>query len=454
MIGDDRFGKLLQNPTFCIYIEVAAGRQNLELLKNLSSDEGVFGTLVTGQVAGGDAYLRCCEECMAVTARPVMAVLSGANVTEEQMRVSLENLRAQGVRDFLCVTGDISIEHMVLANSGGVPLKDVAYPYLESTKTIRQVVASGEGDVVGAVVNPFKYLPEDLVVQYTKMQRKLNEGARFLVAQIGWDLKKHQELIWYLRSHGLLTPVLARLSFLCERDGQRLSSGLYPGVPVPLWLSAAVSREASSSDFLRKQASRMAFFAIGCRLLGYSGVVVNGIETAEMLRLFLDAYEELLAKYENYAAWAKAAHEQFKDVALVPFDDAFVERVPFYLYQKLLDPQVRDFDPYSSRPVRPAIGKPSLSDRMEAFLSLHSTPQWIRKMVRKKFPGVMRKPEELCFGLDGSSCPKHLLDGPCGGALLDGRCECGSGDCFFHRVLEMAQYRGDLAELEGGAAAH
>ena len=391
---------------------------------------------------------------MTVTARPVMAVLSGANMTEEQMRISLENLRAQGVRDFLCVTGDISIEHKDLSNSTGVPLQNVAFPYLESTKVLRQVLEMGEDNVPGVVVNPFKYLPEDLIVQYTKMQRKLNLGARFLVAQIGWDLKKHQELIWYLRSHGLLTPVLSRLAFLRERDGQRLSAGLFPGVPVPLWLSAAVSREANSQDFLRTQALRMAFFAIGCRHLGYSGIVVNGIETPEELRFFLDAYEDLIAKYPNYAAWVKLAQERLKDVALVPFDDAFVERAPFYLYQRLLDPQVRDFDSYDARSVRPAIAKPSLSDRMEAFLTTHSTPHWIRKMARKKFPGVMRKQEELCFGLDGSSCPKHLLEGPCGGALLDGRCECGNGDCFFHRVLRMVQYQGKLAELEGSAGTH
>ncbi len=69
----------------------------------------------------------------------------------------------------------------------------------------------------GAAVSPFKYTEGSLLQQYYKMEKKIAEGAQFLITQVGWDWKKSLELMQYLKANRITTPVLGNVYWLTHR---------------------------------------------------------------------------------------------------------------------------------------------------------------------------------------------------------------------------------------------
>jgi methylenetetrahydrofolate reductase (NADPH) len=64
----------------------------------------------------------------------------------------------------------------------------------------------------GAVVNPYKVREPDLMMQLYKLELKIAAGARFIVTQLGFDLRKLYELRQYMLREGLAhLPVLANV---------------------------------------------------------------------------------------------------------------------------------------------------------------------------------------------------------------------------------------------------
>ena len=56
---------------------------------------------------------------------------------------------------------------------------------------------------VGACVSPFKFTEAEQMTQYYKLHRKLDAGARFIISQLGYDMRKVQELKQYVDLHGI-----------------------------------------------------------------------------------------------------------------------------------------------------------------------------------------------------------------------------------------------------------
>ena len=50
----------------------------------------------------------------------------------------------------------------------------------------------------GAVVNPFKVREPDLMMQLYKLELKIAAGARFIITQLGFNLRKLYELKQYM----------------------------------------------------------------------------------------------------------------------------------------------------------------------------------------------------------------------------------------------------------------
>ena len=127
-----------------------------------------------------------------LTSRPVTMVLSG-----------------QG-------RGNIAPDHVPDAKGNYLPY---TRGYMDSLDTLAAIKAFLPDVSLGAAVNPFKYTPEDQCLQYAKMFRKCAAGANFIVTQAGWDMKKYQELQWFMQMRELVKPVLARIAFLSfEQD--------------------------------------------------------------------------------------------------------------------------------------------------------------------------------------------------------------------------------------------
>jgi len=447
--GDERFAQRLRAGDFFLLVEMqpvnSADRTELEkqrqLLRLCATEERVFGMVVTDRIAGESTPgpLPLAADAAAVTAKPVVCVVSGKGVDRSHLATQINSIRSLGLRDFLAVTGDLSDKHLEMASNADAPAATFRYDYTDSLDSLRLIRELGADNMAGAVVNPFKYLPEESFWQYAKMVRKCQAGARFIVCQAGWDMAKYQELVWYLRARDMLIPLVARVSVIGQQAEQ---NGL--DTEHPLFLTATYTRKESERKDALELAARM---AVGCSHLGYSGVLFRDIQDADDLRCLLDLFQNIREALPNWTAWVQDWRERFQGVSFVPFVEKYSRNPPFYLYRSLMDPAIRDYSFYTAHPAQPRIARPALVDILSERLSREGTPRWLRTSLGKWLRGG-REEGQLCFGLDNHSCPKHLCFGPCGGSRADGTCEAGNAPCFFQRVWRLAAWHGQLEQLE------
>ena len=440
--GDSRFASMLEDPSFSIVLELPSADEPAsikELLKYVGETPSVFAVaLLDGSdIAPEKRQLDFAEEAIAVTAKPVISYVSGRGKSYEDVRSVINSLRTLGLRDFVAVTGDFR--------------KGTA-SYMDSLDIISAISETGDDNCIGGVVNPFKYLHEDQFFQYCKLIGKVNAGARFIVAQAGWDMKKYQELIWFLRSREILVPAMARICVIDTSDEGLLSMGIHPGVSVPLHIAAAAQRSASdAARFTAEQAHTAAFVAAGCRLMGFNGIQLSGIHTAGELEAFLDEFNGILEKYPTFEAWATAWNETYNEIAFVPVMPNLGKKPPFYLYGSLMVPEIQAYDAKDAMSSEDAIPSPSFADKLRYyFLARQSTPECLRRaakwLARCKYTDAQL---DGCLGLNPDSCPKRLLKGPCGNCGPDGICETGEGLCIFQRIARLALKNGLVSKLEG-----
>ena len=121
--------------------------------------------------------------------------------------------------------------------------------------------------------------------QYFKLRKKVEAGARFVINQIGWNTRKDDELLrWIRRERAAGLGARERLPPLA-RGGARVQPGKIPGVVVTDELLALAERHAASPD-----KGRAFFFDLAAkhvavaRGLGFDGVYLGGHMPAADLR--------------------------------------------------------------------------------------------------------------------------------------------------------------------------
>jgi len=63
----------------------------------------------------------------------------------------------------------------------------------------------------GCVISPFKKLEAELMTQYFKLHKKIAAGADFVITQVGFDARKFDEALRYMRQNGLGIPLLGNV---------------------------------------------------------------------------------------------------------------------------------------------------------------------------------------------------------------------------------------------------
>ena len=385
--------------------------------------------------------------------KPTLLHVSGKGSTSERVKSVLARGASAGIRNVLAVTGDRSDKHDRAPQEAGKRGDTVRY--LDSVLTLALIQGQGLPVHSGAAVNPGKYTPADLYLQYFKMIRKLATGAEFLVAQVSWDMKKLQELQWFLQMREVGNPVLARTALLSPDDIATIHDGFFPGVSVSRTFAAILQRESNLSDnqCLAGQLNRIALQAAGCKLLGYSGVQLVGIRDERTLDAAMAKIGDALEEHADYADWVRAWEEYHGGIDFAPVPN------PYYVFDGLLSAKHAMFQADACTPVDRPFPKASPADRARAitrrlFLS-ERTPRPIRWVGRSLLcRGCSEQACALahCYYLCPADCPKHLVHGACGGSRPDGTCEFGQRPCFFRRVLALAARRQELDRLEEGVS--
>lgn len=440
--GDERFSEMLRNVSFVTMLELHHTRgtgvesQLKDLLEAAAASEDIQALMVDDRLMD-EADTTCFEmvrEAVVRTGKPVVPVVAGKDALNDNVTAKLNRYRAANLRSFLAVTGNLLQGHRA-------PDAVVAPgEYEDSIGILHLADAMGDDNCVGVAVNPFKYVPEDQLAQYVKLMRKLNNGAAYIVSQAGWDMKKYQELLWFVRCRNVLKPLLARVLFW---NASGRFGAVMQGVPVSLKVSSLCEDRDAAIELA-------ALVALGCRRMGYNGIVLAGVEDGSTLREILGKMRELETRYPDYETWCLEWNRRFNEASFLPYSDVLSKQPPFYLYGALMNPALKEYDETESRPAMQNIDSPAIKDKMQEKVSGTDLPEWLRKTAEKITGGNLEDADYLapCFGLNNIDCPKRLVLGTCGGSAADGVCESGGKPCFFERVVRLAVHSQRIGVLE------
>ena len=129
----------------------------------------------------------------------------------------------------------------------------------------------------GCAVSPFKQRESETLAQYFKLGKKVGEGADFVVTQVGFDARKLDELLRYMRLSGMDVPVLGNVYILNLPVAKVMNRKGVPGCVVTDKLYETCVEESRAADRGKKASLlRAAKMIAVLRGLGYDGAHIGG----------------------------------------------------------------------------------------------------------------------------------------------------------------------------------
>jgi methylenetetrahydrofolate reductase (NADPH) len=322
---------------------------------------------------------------------------------------------------------------------------------------------------LGGVVTNHKRYEREVMPQYFKLRKKVRAGARFVINQAGWNTRKDDELIRWIRRDGLDVHVLANVYLLSRTAARAFHRGIIPGIVVTDELLALAERHGASSDkgrafFLDLASKHLAVV----RGLGFEGVYLGGHMPAE-------TFGEIVERAASFAPddWRGFAREiQFPR----PGEFHFFERDPetglssdvvdgTYLESKRrrrTDLKVPVKYRFSRRLHEKVFASdaPLFSAGQSVYRRIDRSPRAVRRLAHAleqatKVPlfacedcGDCSLPE-IAYVCPESQCAKNQRNGPCGGTR-DGLCEVYDSECIWSEAYERLKAYGEEESMLDG----
>ena len=316
----------------------------------------------------------------------------------------------------------------------------------------------------GVAVNPFKKVEGELMTQYFKFAMKMRTGARWAIAQIGFDSRKLEELLLWSRLNGCEVPLLGSIFVLNRGTAAFFNRWGIPGLVLTDALLNKVDKESRAQDKGRAFFDEFAAKQIAIlRGLGCRGVYMSGRTGAERTKRIFDIESSFEAD-----DW----HE-FADEILFPQDDEF------YLFEqgsrpgrsstKLSEEYLAGISQRGSLFQR-ALAPPSylLGRTLHSALFSHEAPAF---GLGKRLYSLLEKSEtassvahgfeqaakvtmygcrdcgdcslpDLAYLCPESQCVKNQRNGPCGGTKA-GMCEVLEKECIWVRAYNRLKLHGE-----------
>jgi len=374
-----------------------------------------------------------------------VAHITGKDGNRSLIEGRLHSLAHMGVENVVAITGDAQKTGF---QGKSKPVYDLdAVHILQLIEILRHGIRFDLGQkklqsspfdfLAGAVVNPFKCREQDQMMQYYKLELKIHAGARFIIPQLGYNLRKLYELKQYMDREGLgYIPLVANVYVPTPTVAKMMQSGELAGCVVSDALIRRLQGEKKP-----QRLERAALMVAAARRLGFAGAHIGGfgLTHGDFMTILDRAGEigdgwkaridELIFEYPGEFYLLPQGTDGLSDgsaeyrlnaVGRPGLKARFVEIVHRYLV-KPESPGARFF---ASRlkPCPRASGDQSW--RKGFWYSMLGASTVFRKLALGCRSCGDCIQEHLAFsGCTMRWCYKGLRNGPCGGSRCDGTCE-------------------------------
>jgi len=395
-----------------------------------------------------------------------IAHLTGKDGNRASLEARLHALARLGVENILSLTGDAQKEGFGGKSKPVYDLDSVLILWLvralrnglDHTLGAKIVHTTPFDFFPGAVVNPFKVREPDLMMQLYKLRLKIAAGARFIITQIGYNLRKLYELKQYMKREGIgHIPVLANVYVPTAKIARMMQSGELAGCIVTDEFIQCLEKEKKP-----QRLERAALMVAAAKDLGFAGVHMGG---------FGLTYRDFMTIWERAAAIGKEWRGRM-DELVFPLPNEF------YLFRQRADGLSDGDSEYQHSADKP---RPSVVQRLSGLVHQHFIKEgsfgarffgqrlragandagnswrqrvWSRSLgpatlYRKATLGCVSCGDCLQDHLNYAGCSmrwcyKELRNGPCGGSRVDGSCEARPDiPCVWNRIYLGALAMGD-----------
>ena len=309
----------------------------------------------------------------------------------------------------------------------------------------------------GAVATNFKRYENEVVPQLMKLDKKIDCGAKFIIAQIGFDARKSHEMLCYINGR---SPLIGNVFLLSAAVVRFFRKRVIPGVVVSDALFEESERRGNTADHGARYFKELAAKQISIfRGLGFAGAYVGGVHKIEDVNSILEiestfspddwkqfARELQYPVQDEFYYYAKDETTGLADPSRV----AVTSHVPShnvtlgYRFSKWVHNTV--FTPGTAlNRLGRAIYKNS-RDTYQGPRSLRVLEHASKAaMFRCKDCGDCSLPD-IAFLCPESQCAKNQRNGPCGGTR-DGKCEVHDYECIWARAYDRMKYDGCAEHL-------
>jgi methylenetetrahydrofolate reductase (NADPH) len=381
--------------------------------------------------------LHLAEDILASGGEPVVS-LSLSFYDRNSITKRLLHYCQLGVQHFILVSGDYPLRNKAESQKPVFDIDSVQLLMLltELPKNLKFIK--------GCVVNPFKYFESEQIWQYEKLQRKINLGADFIVTQLGYDLRKFDEVKNFCTLHNISAPLIANVFTADLQTASLIQTRIMPGVKIPAPLLRILSEKTNDRKEILERTAKTLNVLKG---FGYNGALLgcSQVDFSE-IRQILDLTEAMHHDWQEFIAeldYSDSTSNKFYYFQKNPYNDLNTSE-PAPVALKHFPSPTYSFSYFIDWLIYVPQGP--LFKLTGRFCSFSSTRKfwygflWLLEYISKHpLYGCIMCGDctlyacgFLCYQ---AGCPKKLLNGPCGGSI-DGYCEVfpGKKRCFWVKV--------------------
>ncbi|MDR1485352.1 MAG: methylenetetrahydrofolate reductase C-terminal domain-containing protein [Planctomycetaceae bacterium] len=452
----------------------------IDLARELLSDERIGWVSVTDN-PGGNPMLPAdwLAGRLPEFASNLVLHLACKDYNRAGLESNLWRYAAEGFNNILALSGDLPATGYPKLAAGVFDIDSVGLLDMVASMNRGLAVSSRRGVTeiltptnffAGCVVNPFKQNENELIPQYYKLVRKIRAGAKWLLPQLGYDMRKFYEIKQFLHSQNLNIPVIGNVYVLTKTVAAIFNAGKLAGCVVSDRLLAEIEKYSAGTDkgkqyFRELAAKQLAVF----KGLGFAAGYVGGITKPE-------SFFEIIELSNQFSGndWKQF----YREIQFSQPDE-------FYLFTT--DSSTEFNLSASNLPVlNPILNKPKKTKNVNLFYRfsrfVHAAAfhrnHGLYSFMTKAFKFLNRKNLfcRICFRIIHSvernvkhslynctdcgdcglpetaylcpmnSCSKNMRNGPCGGSRKS-RCEADDKDCIWAIAYDRLKYFGEVDDL-------